>query len=52
MEGEKLLVSPGQLQRWRVMGLVEVGKITCKEGTDKFGGISEIVRTYLPSITI
>jgi len=28
MEGEKILMSQRQLQRWHVMGLVEGGKIT------------------------
>jgi len=37
MEGEKILMSQGQLQRWHVMGLVEVGKITLKEAGEKIG---------------
>jgi transposase len=37
MEGEKLFMSERQLQKWRVMGLVEVGKITLKEAGEKIG---------------
>jgi hypothetical protein len=37
MEGEKILVSQRQLQRFEVMGLVEAGKITLKEGAEKIG---------------
>jgi len=31
MEGEKILMSQRQLQRWHLMGLVEGGKITLGE---------------------
>jgi transposase len=37
MEGEKILMSQRQLQRLAVMGLVEAGKITLKEGAEKIG---------------
>ena len=37
MEGEKLLVTQRQLHKWRIMGLVEVGKITLKEAGEKIG---------------
>ncbi len=37
MEGEKILMSQRQLQRWHVMGLVEGGKITLKEAGEKIG---------------
>jgi hypothetical protein len=37
MEGEKLFVSERQLHKWRIMGLVEVGKITVKEAGEKIG---------------
>jgi transposase len=37
MEGEKILMSQRQLQRYQVMGLVEAGKITLKEAADKIG---------------
>jgi transposase len=37
MIGEKILMSQRQLQRWKVMGLVEGGKITLKEATEKMG---------------
>jgi transposase len=37
MEGEKILMSQRQLQRLEVMGLVEAGKITLKEGAKKIG---------------
>ena len=37
MEGEKILMSQKQLQRLEVMGLVEAGKITLKEGAEKIG---------------
>ncbi len=40
MEGEKILMSQGQLQRWHVMGLVEVGKVTLKEAGEKNGEVS------------
>jgi transposase len=37
MEGEKLLLSQRQLQRWHLMKMVEVGKITLKEAEEKIG---------------
>ncbi len=37
MEGEKILMSQRQLQRWHVMGLVEEGKITLKEAGGEIG---------------
>ena len=37
MEGEKLLLSQSQLQRWHLMKMVEVGKITLKEAGEKIG---------------
>lgn len=37
MDGEKLLMSQRQLQKWHVMGLVEEGKTTLKEATKKIG---------------
>ena len=37
MEGEKILMSQRQLQRLEVMGLVEAGKITLKEGAEEIG---------------
>ncbi len=37
MEGEKILMSARQLQRLKVMNLVEVGKITLKEAGEKIG---------------
>ena len=37
MEGEKILMSQRQLQRWHVMGLVEGGKITLGEAGKKIG---------------
>jgi transposase len=37
MEGEKILMSQRQLQRWHLMGLVEGGKITLKEAREKIG---------------
>jgi hypothetical protein len=37
MEGEKILMSQRQLQRLEVMGSVEAGKITLKEGSEKMG---------------
>jgi transposase len=37
MEREKLLVTQRQLHRWRILGLVEVGKITVKEAGEKIG---------------
>jgi transposase len=37
MEGDKILMSQRQLQRWHLMGLVEGGKITLKEATEKLG---------------
>ncbi len=37
MEGEKIFMSQRQLQRLVVMGLVEAGKITLKEGAEKIG---------------
>ena len=55
MEGEKIELSQGQLQRFRVMGLVEVGRITLREAAGKLGlsyrqapGHSE--RNYIPAI--
>jgi len=37
MEGEKILMSQRQVQKLEVMGLVEAGKITLKEGAGKIG---------------
>lgn len=37
MEGEKIVLSQRQLQRFQVMGLVEPGKITLKEAGEKKG---------------
>jgi len=37
MEGDKIFVSQRQLQRFEVMGLVEAGKITLREGAEKIG---------------
>jgi len=37
MEGEKILLSQRQLQRWHLMKMVEVGKITLKEAGEKIG---------------
>jgi transposase len=37
MEQEKILMGQRQLQRWHVMKMVEVGKITLKEGSEKIG---------------
>jgi len=34
-EGDKILMSQRQLQRWHLMGLVELGKITLKEEEKK-----------------
>jgi transposase len=37
MKGDKITLSQRQLQRYRVMSLVEAGKITLKEAADKIG---------------
>ncbi len=37
MEGEKILMSQKQLQRFRVVGLVESGRITLEEAAVKIG---------------
>ena len=37
MKGEKIFMSQRQLQRFKVMSLVEAGKITLKEGMEKIG---------------
>ena len=37
MEGEKILMSQRQLQKLRVIGLVEAGKMTLKEAAEKIG---------------
>ena len=37
MEGEKILLSQRQLQRWHLMKMVEVGKITLKEAGERIG---------------
>ncbi len=37
MKGDKILMSQRQLQRYRVMSLVEAGKITLKEAAEKIG---------------
>jgi len=37
METEKILMGQRQLQRWHVMKMVEVGKITLKEASEKIG---------------
>jgi hypothetical protein len=35
MEGDKILMSQRQLQRWHVLKMEEVGKITLKEAGEK-----------------
>jgi hypothetical protein len=35
MKGKKILLSQRQLQRWHLMKMVEVGKITLKEAGEK-----------------
>jgi hypothetical protein len=37
MEGEKILMSQRQLQRWHLIKMVEIGKITLKEAGAKIG---------------
>jgi predicted DNA-binding protein (UPF0251 family) len=37
MKGEKILMSQKQLQRFRVVGLVESGRITLEEAAVKIG---------------
>jgi hypothetical protein len=37
MEGDKILMSQRQLQRWHLMVLVEGGKTTLKEAGEKLG---------------
>jgi len=37
MEGDKILMSQRQLQRWHLIGLVEAGKSTLKEAGEKLG---------------
>jgi hypothetical protein len=37
MKGEKIELSQRQLQRFRVMGLMEVGRITLREAAGKMG---------------
>jgi transposase len=37
MKGDKITLSQRQLQRFRVMGLVEAGRITLKEAAEKIG---------------
>lgn len=37
MEEEYIKMGQKQLQRWRVMEMVEVGKITLKEAGEKIG---------------
>jgi hypothetical protein len=37
MKGKKLILSQRQLQRWHLMKMVEVGKITLKEAEEKKG---------------
>src|SRR5512139_3848245 len=37
METEKILMGQKQLQRWHLMKMVEVGKITLKEAGEKIG---------------
>ena len=37
METEKILMGQKQLQRWHLMEMVEVGKITLKEAGEKIG---------------
>jgi transposase len=37
MEGEKILLSHRQLQRWHLIKMVEVGKITLREAGEKIG---------------
>jgi hypothetical protein len=37
MEQEKILMGQKQLQRWHLMKMVEVGKITLKEAGERIG---------------
>src|SRR4030065_420036 len=37
MEQEKILMGQKQLQRWHLMKMVEVGKITLKEASERIG---------------
>ena len=37
METEKILMGQKQLQRWHLIKMVEVGKITLKEAGEKIG---------------
>jgi hypothetical protein len=37
MKGEKITLSQRQIQRYRVMSLVEAGKIALKEAAEKIG---------------
>jgi hypothetical protein len=37
METEKILMGQKQLQRWHLMKMVEVGKITLKEASERIG---------------
>ncbi len=37
MKGEKITLSQRQLQRYRVMSLVEAGKVRLKEAAEKIG---------------
>ena len=46
MKGDKITLSQGQLQRYRVMSLVEAGKITLKEAAT-FGGVGSVGPTRL-----
>jgi DNA-binding Lrp family transcriptional regulator len=43
MEREKIIMSQRKLKRFQVMGLVEAGKITLKEGAERLG------RSYRPT---
>ena len=44
MEGEKILLSQRQLQRWHLMKMVEVGKIALKEAGGRGGALDTYSR--------
>jgi hypothetical protein len=40
MEEEKIPMGQRQMQRWHLIQMVEVGKITLKEASEKIGDVS------------
>ena len=50
MEQEKILMGQKQLQRWHLMKMVEVGKITLKEAGDSYLRFFRLLCEWYPPL--